>query len=227
MKKTLLSLVAFSALVSTLSAGTAFQKSIDTNIHVDKIKPVNVNACKSCHGLKFEKKALGKSNIVSKMSHIEIKKALIGYKNGTRNKHGMGGIMKSQVAKYSDVELSNIADQIASPATSKSTSLMHTLRTKASISMTKIKKAGLTTACKIKEVGGKIKNKTVSVYDKTSTKVHHLMDKNSSKESTLSKIKYFGMKAVDKAKKVGCDIKEKTISTYDTASAKVHSLVKE
>ncbi|MCK5535577.1 MAG: hypothetical protein KAI79_02055, partial [Bacteroidales bacterium] len=42
----------------------------------------------SCHGVDFEKKALGVSKIVKDMSELEIKAALYGYKNG------LGGSMK-------------------------------------------------------------------------------------------------------------------------------------
>jgi len=48
----------------------------------------DMDRCVSCHGLDFEKKALGQSRIVRKMSESEIKKALDGYKAGK------GGPMK-------------------------------------------------------------------------------------------------------------------------------------
>jgi len=65
---------------------------------------VNAAGCKGCHGQNFEKKALGKSAIVSNMTHDEIATALKGYKAGTFG-GAMKGVMKGQVAKYSDADL--------------------------------------------------------------------------------------------------------------------------
>ena len=62
---------------------------------------VNLSACKGCHGADFQKKALGKSKIVSEMTKDEVSDSLVGYKNGTYG-GSMKGIMKGQVAKYSD-----------------------------------------------------------------------------------------------------------------------------
>ncbi|MBD3841846.1 MAG: cytochrome C [Campylobacterales bacterium] len=67
---------------------------------------VNLGACKGCHGANFEKAALGKSKIVANMTKQEVTNALIGYKNGTYG-GPMKGVMKGQVAKYSDAELSS------------------------------------------------------------------------------------------------------------------------
>jgi len=67
---------------------------------------VNLAACKSCHGANFEKKALGKSKIVADMSKADVSAALIGYKNGTYG-GPMKGVMKGQVAKYSEADLSS------------------------------------------------------------------------------------------------------------------------
>jgi len=65
---------------------------------------VNAGACKGCHGQSFEKKALGKSKVVKDMSHADIATALKGYKAGTYG-GAMKGLMKGQVAKYSDADL--------------------------------------------------------------------------------------------------------------------------
>jgi cytochrome c553 len=72
---------------------------------------VNLGACKGCHGQNFEKKALGKSKIVSEMSKADVAAALVGYKTGTYG-GPMKGLMKGQVAKYSDADLKAAADQI-------------------------------------------------------------------------------------------------------------------
>ncbi len=67
---------------------------------------VNLGACKGCHGQNWEKAALGKSKIVADMSKADVSKSLVGYKNGTYG-GAMAGVMKGQVAKYSDAELSS------------------------------------------------------------------------------------------------------------------------
>jgi cytochrome c-type protein NapB len=67
---------------------------------------VNLGACKGCHGANFEKAALGKSKIVADMSKAEVTKALQGYKAGTYG-GAMAGVMKGQVAKYSDADLAS------------------------------------------------------------------------------------------------------------------------
>jgi len=68
---------------------------------------VNLAACKGCHGANFEKHALGKSKIVKDMTKAEIVTALVGYKHGTYG-GPMKGVMKGQVARYSDADLKNI-----------------------------------------------------------------------------------------------------------------------
>ncbi len=65
---------------------------------------VNAGACKGCHGADFSKHALGKSKVVSDMSHADIATALKGYKDGSYG-GPMKGIMKGQVNKYSDADL--------------------------------------------------------------------------------------------------------------------------
>ncbi len=65
---------------------------------------VNLGACKGCHGQNFEKHALGKSKIVKEMSKADISAALVGYKNGTYG-GPMKGVMKGQVARYSEADL--------------------------------------------------------------------------------------------------------------------------
>lgn len=69
---------------------------------------VNLGACKGCHGVNFEKSALGKSKVVSQLSKEEIETALIGYKNGTFG-GPMKGIMKGQVSRYSEEDLKKAA----------------------------------------------------------------------------------------------------------------------
>ncbi len=72
---------------------------------------VNLGACKGCHGQNFEKKALGKSMIVANMTKQAISDSLVGYKNGTYG-GPMKGVMKGQVARYSEADLKASASVI-------------------------------------------------------------------------------------------------------------------
>ena len=72
---------------------------------------VNGKACAACHGANFEKHAMGKSKIVKDMTHAEIATALKGYKAGTYG-GAMKGVMKGQVARYSDADLEAFAQTI-------------------------------------------------------------------------------------------------------------------
>jgi len=69
--------------------------------------------CAGCHGADFGKKALGVSKVVKGMSKDEIVKALEGYKAGTFG-GPMKGVMKGQVASYSDDQIKAVADYISS-----------------------------------------------------------------------------------------------------------------
>jgi cytochrome c553 len=70
-------------------------------------------ACKTCHGAKAEKHALGKSQIIAGWPADKIEKALHGYKDGTYG-GPMKGVMKGQVAKYNDDQIKALAEHIAS-----------------------------------------------------------------------------------------------------------------
>ena len=72
---------------------------------------VNGKACAACHGAHWEKKAMGKSKVVANMTHKEIAEALKGYKAGTFG-GPMKGVMKGQVARYSDADLEAFAQTI-------------------------------------------------------------------------------------------------------------------
>ena len=72
---------------------------------------VNGAVCASCHGKKFEKKALGKSNIVNKLDNAEIATRLKGYKNGTYG-GAMKGVMRGQIGKYSEADIEAFASTI-------------------------------------------------------------------------------------------------------------------
>jgi len=72
---------------------------------------VNGKTCVACHGVNFEKHALGKSKIVKDMTHAEIATALKGYKAGTFG-GTMKGVMKGQVGRYSDADLEAFSQTI-------------------------------------------------------------------------------------------------------------------
>ncbi len=72
---------------------------------------VNAGACTGCHGADWSKAALGKSKNVAQMSHADIAAALKGYKDGSYG-GPMKGMMKGQVAKYSDADLEAFAQTI-------------------------------------------------------------------------------------------------------------------
>ena len=67
--------------------------------------------CAACHGAHGEKKALGKSKVIAKMTPAEIETALKGYKDGTYG-GAMKGLMKGQVAGLDDAQITSIAAYI-------------------------------------------------------------------------------------------------------------------
>ena len=68
--------------------------------------------CAGCHGQHGEKHALGKSAVIGGMDVAQIEADLKGYKAGTLNKHGMGMLMKGQVAALSDADIKALAEYI-------------------------------------------------------------------------------------------------------------------
>ncbi len=69
-------------------------------------------ACSSCHGVKAEKKALGKSQVIAGWDSEKIVNALKGYKEGAYG-GAMKGIMKGQALKLNDAEMKALADYIS------------------------------------------------------------------------------------------------------------------
>ncbi len=69
--------------------------------------------CAGCHGQNGEKSALGKSAIIKGEDAAKTVKLLEGYKAGTLNQHGMGALMKGQVASLTDAQIKEVADYIA------------------------------------------------------------------------------------------------------------------
>jgi len=69
--------------------------------------------CSSCHGKYGEKKAIGRSAIISKQSYKRSLKQLRAYKAGTLNLHGMGAVMKKNVANLTDADIKKVAKYIS------------------------------------------------------------------------------------------------------------------
>ena len=95
MKKIILSLTVLGAMSLMAADGAALYKK-----------------CAGCHGAKGEKKALGKSAVIAGQDAAKTVEQLKGYKAGTLNVHGMGGLMKGQVASYSDEDIKAVAEYI-------------------------------------------------------------------------------------------------------------------
>jgi len=69
--------------------------------------------CAGCHGKNAEKSALNKSAIIAGQDSAKTVEQIKGYKAGTLNQHGMGAVMKGQVATLSDADIKAVADYIA------------------------------------------------------------------------------------------------------------------
>jgi cytochrome c553 len=67
--------------------------------------------CASCHGVKAEKRALNKSQIIQGWSKDRVVTALKGYKNGNYG-GAMKGLMKGQVAAYDETKIEKVAKYI-------------------------------------------------------------------------------------------------------------------
>jgi cytochrome c553 len=68
-------------------------------------------SCAGCHGINGEKKALGKSEIITGWEKEKTIKALNGYKDGTYGK-AMKGVMKGQVTRLDDAKIEALASYI-------------------------------------------------------------------------------------------------------------------
>ena len=69
--------------------------------------------CVPCHGENGNKKALGRSDVISGLDKKEIEKKLNGYRDGTLNLHGMGSIMISQMSSKNDKEIESLSKYIS------------------------------------------------------------------------------------------------------------------
>lgn len=93
--KTLLAILGLTVMLSAADGSALYQK------------------CAACHGLKGEKNALGKSEVIAGWKADKTLKALKAYKAGTRNIKGMGALMKGQMASMNGVDMKALSDYIA------------------------------------------------------------------------------------------------------------------
>lgn len=68
-------------------------------------------SCAGCHGINGEKKALGKSEIITGWEKEKTINALKGYKDGSYGK-AMKGVMKGQVTRLDDKKIEALASYI-------------------------------------------------------------------------------------------------------------------
>ena len=69
--------------------------------------------CMGCHGANGEKAALGKSAVITGQDAAKTLEQLQAYKAGTLNLHGMGALMKGQVASMDEATMKAISAHIA------------------------------------------------------------------------------------------------------------------
>ncbi|HHO42229.1 MAG TPA: c-type cytochrome [Epsilonproteobacteria bacterium] len=70
--------------------------------------------CASCHGADGRKQVThGESAVIAGRNAATTLQELQGYKAGTLNKYGMGGVMKNMVASLDDATMRELADYIA------------------------------------------------------------------------------------------------------------------
>ncbi len=69
--------------------------------------------CSGCHGVKGEKKAMGKTEVIAKWDAKKIEDALKGYKTNKRNVYKLGTIMNAQTKNLSDEEIKALAKYIS------------------------------------------------------------------------------------------------------------------
>lgn len=92
MKKTLF------ILFSTLTIASASQMGIEI-----------FKQCGTCHGDKGQKHSLNVTNYIAGMDKDDVIEILHEYKDGKRNKYGLGSMMKGQASKLSDEQMDAVA----------------------------------------------------------------------------------------------------------------------
>jgi len=69
--------------------------------------------CAGCHGADGKTKAMGKAPVLAGQAAADLETKIAAYKAGTRNEHGMGMLMKGQVASLSDSDIKAVATYIS------------------------------------------------------------------------------------------------------------------
>ena len=92
---------------STQDLNSSNENNITENIDIE----VNTDNCVGCHGLNFEKTAMGMSNIVNEMTKEYIEATLFNYKYNSVE-GDMNPLMSWQTAKLTDDEIKAIAQKL-------------------------------------------------------------------------------------------------------------------
>jgi len=103
--------VADSAKAAVASATTAAKEAVASVTGADG-KAIFAK-CAGCHGADGKTAALGKSAIIAGQAAADLETKISGYKAGTLNTAGMGGLMKGQVGGLSDAEIKAVATYIS------------------------------------------------------------------------------------------------------------------
>lgn len=83
-----------------------------SSIFASQPKSIIDSVCYACHGEKMELKCYGVTKIVNTLSSKNIKSSLMQYKNGSKDKYGMGAVMQSQIGGLSDDEIDALSKYI-------------------------------------------------------------------------------------------------------------------
>jgi len=91
------------------------QNKVSTLIVAESTSPTGeelYSKCISCHGVKGEKRAMGKSAVIAEESIDDLVSKLKAYKEGKRNKTGLGAFMQEAMEKMSESEILALAAYI-------------------------------------------------------------------------------------------------------------------
>lgn len=70
--------------------------------------------CGTCHGNKGERHSLNVTRFIAGLDKEEVVEILHEYKDGKRNKYGLGSMMKGQAGKLSDEQIDTVAEYVSS-----------------------------------------------------------------------------------------------------------------
>lgn len=70
--------------------------------------------CGTCHGDKGQKHSLNVTRFIAGLDKDEVVEILHEYKDGKRNKYGLGSMMKGQAGKLSDEQIDSVAEYVSS-----------------------------------------------------------------------------------------------------------------